>query len=326
MRLNHELFFAWLLLLPFIGVNQAHSKELLERIIAVVNGEMISYLEFEEYRKKLKNRGLVDESLLQFVNRAELIEKDQALTDHLIDIKLIDAEVRKQNLQVTIERVEAEIRSITDRNSISREQLKSALADQGVRFSDYQNFLKSSLERQSLIEKEITSKIKVSDDDVSAYFFNTKGKEKNQIFEFELAHVLFVPHLGGVESALKRAEDALRRLKSNALSFEKLASQFSEDPNFNQDGYLGAFRSGEMMKEFEEGIRNTRVGEHSEIVKSRVGFHIIKVLKRTLIDDPALEPEKAKIRSQLMAESFERQFKLWLNRKREEAFIRINPS
>jgi parvulin-like peptidyl-prolyl isomerase len=66
------------------------------------------------------------------------------------------------------------------------------------------------------------------------------------------------------------------------------------------------------------------VGEASQPVKTRLGIHVIKVLKRTLVSDPRLEEEREEIRKALYGEAFKRQFKLWLSQRRDESFIRIN--
>ena len=71
---------------------------------------------------------------------------------------------------MTVERIEQEINSIQSRNNISREQLRDALRREGTSFSDYQDFIKKRLEKQGLVEKAITSKIKISDEDIAAAY------------------------------------------------------------------------------------------------------------------------------------------------------------
>src|SRR5690606_24488382 len=117
-------------------------------------------------------------------------------------------------------------------NGITRAQLKEALVRQGSSFSEYQAFIKKSLERQSLLEKEIRSRIKISDEDISTHYLKEKGIQSSQIFEYDLAHILFLPQNGGEEAAKERAEQTLKRLKNSSISFDKIASQYSEDPNF----------------------------------------------------------------------------------------------
>lgn len=294
-----------------------------DKIVAIVNDQIISSSDVEKFRKKLSSGGLVDDALMK-VNSSDALLKDRnSLLNHLIDEKLIDTEVKRKGFEVTIERVEQEIRNIAKGNNISRTQLQDALKAKGVTVSQYQDFIKTSLERQGLIEKEVTNKIRISDEDIASFYLAKKGPSGAQTFEFTLAHILFSSKTGGDEGALKRAQGVEEKLKSGQ-SFDKLAEQFSEDPNFTKGGLLGTFKAGEMAKEFEEAVKKLSPGEVSPIVKTPIGYHLIKITKRTLISDPKLDEQREDIRRQLYADAFKRQFRLWLNQRRDESFIKIN--
>ncbi len=296
--------------------------EIVERVVAIVNDQLVTESDITHYQKSLRHGQLVDDLLV--TDRKALLKSRKKLIEHIINEKLIDSEVKKQNLTVTVEKIEQEIRTIAKRNNISRNQLKAALKEQGVRFSDYQEFVRKRLERQSLVERAITSKIKISDDDVAtAFYAKNPGRHKKQSFEYTIAHILFRPKSGDIASAKSRAEEVLKLVNEN-ISFEKLASKHSEDPNFSSGGILGTFRTGEFAKEFENAVRDLSPGETSGLVKSRFGFHIFKLLDRRVISDPILNKQKEIIRSQLYQEAFKRQFSFWLDQKRRQSFIRVN--
>jgi peptidyl-prolyl cis-trans isomerase SurA len=294
-----------------------------DKIVAIVNDQLITLTDVEKFKKRLASGGLVDDALLKLVDTQTLLKDKNALLNHMIDEKLIDSEVKRKNLEVTIERVEQEIRNIAKNNRITRDQLQAALRAKGVTMADYQDFIKTSLERQTLIEREVTSKIRISDEDVSSYYLSKKGVSGTQIFEYTLSHILFSPKKGGDEAALKRAQAVAEKLHAGQ-SFDKLAEQYSEDPNFTKGGALGTFKAGEMLKEIDEAVRKLSAGETSGIVKTPQGYHIIKVNKRVLISDPRLDEEREEIRKTLYADAFKRQFKLWLSQLRDDAFIKIN--
>lgn len=300
----------------------AHAK-LVDKVVAVVNQAPITRSDVEKFKRKLQTGGLVDDALLKTVDSQALLKDDKQLLNFIIDEKLIDTEVKHKNMEVTIERVEQEIRNIAKGNNISRQQLQTALAAKGVTISQYQDFLKTSLERQALIEREVTSRIRISDEDVNSYYLAKKGPSATQIFEYSLSHILFTPKNGGMEAALKRAQEVEEKLK-NGQSFDKLAEQYSEDPAFTKGGVLGTFKAGEMLKPIEDAVRKVGQGEVTPIVKTSLGYQIIKVTKRTLISDPKLEEEREDIRHALSVDAFKRQLRLWLNSRRDEAAIRIN--
>jgi peptidyl-prolyl cis-trans isomerase SurA len=302
----------------------AASAKTVDKIVAIVNDQLITLSDVDKFKKKLATGGLVDDALLKLSDTKELLKDRTALLNELVDEKLIDSEVKKKNMEVTIERVEQEIRNIAQNNGITRQQLTGALANKGVKMSQYQDFIKTSLERQGLIEKEVTSKIRISDEDISSYYLAKKGPSASQTYEYTLSHIFLNPkNAGGDAAALERAKTVAEKLKAGQ-SFEKLAEQYSEDGNFTKGGALGTFNSGEMTKELQTAVRPLNTGDVSGIVKSAQGYQILKVNKRTLISDPKLDEEKENIRRVLYADAFKRQFKLWLNQRHEESFIRIN--
>ena len=305
----------------FISVNA--SAKVVDKIVAIVNEQIVTLSDTEKFQKRLSSGGLVDDALLRLVDTKAMIKDRNALLNQMVDEKIIDSEVKRKNMEVTIERVEQEIRNIAQGNNISRNQLKEALAAKGVTMSQYQDFIKTSLERQSLIEREVTSKIRISDEDISSYYLSKKGPSGAQIFEYTLAHILFSPKNGGDDAALSRAKSVEEKLKQGQ-SFEKLAEQYSEDANFSKGGEMGTFRAGEMTKEIDNAVKKVTANETTSIVKTSQGYHIIRVLKRTLISDPKMEEEHELLRRELYSEAFKRQFRLWLDQRKDEAFIRIN--
>lgn len=75
------------------------------------------------------------------------------------------------------------------------------------------------------------------------------------------------------------ANDVLQKLK-NGGNFNDLAAQYSIDPSVKKNkGDLGAFSKGDLLKEFEDAVLRVKPGETSGVVKSSLGYHIIKRIK-----------------------------------------------
>lgn len=299
----------------------AARAEVIEKIVAVVNDEIITQTDIETYRNKLKGSSLQDE--LFSVSAEELLKDEKRLVQQIINERLVDSEVVRQNLSVTFERVEEEIKGTMKQNGINRSQLKQALQEQGTTMADYQDFLKKRLERQALISKAITSKIKISDEDVMAYYLAKTGKPMQPSFEYSLAHILIRPRGGNDDAAYERAQLVAKKLAAGE-KFEELSEQFSEDPNYQKDGFLGRFRTGEFLKELESAVTSVSEGSYSAITRTKLGFHIIKVLKKTSVPNPEFDKQKEQIRSMLSQKAFEKQFQFWIEQRRQEANIRIN--
>lgn len=316
--MNKIIFFLSALI---IG-NSVHSK-VIDNIVAIVNEEYISLSDLNQYRKQIKKQGLVDKIILSIKDPEKLVKDRQYLLDHLIDERLIDSEVKKQKVQATFEMVEKEIRKLTSQANISREQLKATLIKQGIKFSDYQDFIKTSIQRRKIIEKEVQSRIRISDDDITTYYISKFGANDVQAFEYTLSHLIFFRANGGDDAAKRRALVALKKLKAGT-DFPSVASQYSEDPNFTSGGIMGTFKDGEMRPEVNAVIKNLKVGKHSDLIKTPFGYQVIYLNKKTLTESPKIQQKKQSIHAALMNEAIQTQLKLWLKRKRDLAFIRIN--
>ncbi|NQZ20312.1 MAG: peptidylprolyl isomerase [Bdellovibrionales bacterium] len=221
---------------------------------------------------------------------------------------------------MTQERVSKEIGTIAKRQNMNVSQLKQTLVGQGVDFTEYQDFVKKSIERRQLVEKEITSKIKISEQDIVSYYLSQNKSSTSQVYEVDLSHIL-IP-LG--KKTL--AQEVMNKLKSGA-SFEKLVKEYSTDGDSkNRGGAFGKFKSGEMIGSIEKSIQPLSIGDTSSVVKTPMGLHIFKVTDKKLVKDPRIQQAKQQIYQKLFADAFKEQLNFWLLQKRKDAIIQINKS
>ncbi len=304
-------------------VFKSSAAEVVDRIVAIVNSEIILESDFRALSQKVNTPTMIDESLLPKGDLRSLKNDRKLQLDYLINEKLLDAEVKRLNLTVTSERVQQEIKDMGKRNGIGPQEVLNAVKAQGIPVADYQDFLKTKIERQSLVETEIVSKLRITDDDALAEYLKKNPGSRSAVNEFSVAHIFFSPKKGGAEEALGRANKTLQLLRAGG-KFEDLAEKHSEDPNFTAGGFLGTFKTGEFLKEVEDSIRNLNANDTTDVVKSKMGYHIVKLLSKKVTTDSNFDKVKVKIISSLMESSFHRQLKIWLQSKRDEAFLRIN--
>jgi peptidyl-prolyl cis-trans isomerase SurA len=295
--------------------------ETVDKIVAIVNDEILTQQDIENYKKQLQKGKFIDDLII--LDKEKLLKDRAALIEHMINERLIDSEVKRQDLSVTVEKVDQEVKKIADGNHMTKAELSAALKKEGIVFSEYQNFIKQRLERQALIQKSISSKIKITDDEVQNYYMNNYKGSNVTSYEYSIAHILFLPKRGDKEAARARAESVLKKIKSGE-SFEALASQYSEDPNFSNGGFLGNFKSGEFLKELETSVQNLSAGEYSDIVPTKFGYHIVKLLSKKIVKDAAFEAKKKEIQNILYEKAFAQQFKFWIEERKLSSFIKIN--
>ncbi|NUM59569.1 MAG: peptidylprolyl isomerase [Bdellovibrionaceae bacterium] len=310
------------LILTSLFFNLANA-ELVEKIVAIVNSEIILDSDFKLLQKKIKTSSMIDDSLVETGDTHSLVDNKKSQLDYLINEKILDSEVKRLNLNVTMEKVQQEIKEMAKRNNITTDEVLNAIKSQGMGVADYQAFLKTRMERQSLLEMEIISKIRVTEEDAFTEFLKKNPQAKNSISEYKIAHILFNTKKSGPQAAQERANLVYNRLKKGE-KFEALAEQFSEDADFSQGGLLGTFKAGDFSKEIEDSIKNIDVGEVTPVMKTKQGLHIFKILEKKSVKDPKFEKEKATITSSLVEKNFKRQLKIWLQSKKDEAFIRVN--
>lgn len=297
------------------------NAKVLEKIYAVVNGETITLTEIQGYQEKLKSGGFLNDLLFTSPETRAKAQKDRDfLLKLLIDEKIIDFEVKQNGFLVTDERALKEISSIAQRQNMTVGQLKQALGGQGIDFDEYKKFVKQSVERRQLVEKEITSKIKISEQDIISEYLSQKQGGTKHAFEYDLSHILFA--VADRESALEVANN----LKKGG-DFNAMVERHSRDRDTrDKKGAFGQFVSGEMIGTIESAIQNLDIGQTSEVVETPMGLHIFKVVDKKLVKDPELEKNKQEIYQRLFSKEFQEQLQFWLLHKRKDAIIQINPA
>lgn len=299
------------------------AETLIEKTIAIVNNEPIFLSDLKAFERRIKSSAMIDDLLLFETSLDSLKKNSSAQLQFLINEKILDSEVKRHNLTITMERVDQEIREIAKRNGFTKEDLFKNIQMQGIDNADFQNFKKLQIERQSLIEQEISSKIRLGEDDILAFYANASGKKVAKIVEYSLSHIFFSPQTGGPKEAMERAKSVLAQIR-DGKSYESLISKYTEEESPTNNGFLGTFKTGEFSNEMEVAVKDLEVGGVSDVVRSRSGFHILKVINKKFVTDPDYEKNKERYRVQLMDKVFKRQFKAWLDLKKEESTIKIN--
>jgi len=299
------------------------SAEIVEKTVALVNSEVVLATDIQALQKKSQLQNMLDEALLTSGSIEDIRTNRKIALEYLINEKIMDSEVKRLNLQATEDKIDQEIRDMAKRNNIEVNDLYNAMRGQGLSKGEYRHFLKSKIERQAIIETEIISKLRISDEDALAEYVRTHPDRKSTVQEFTVAHIFFNPKKSSVEKSVEKAEIVLGKL-STGEKFEDLAEQFSEDPNFTTGGLLGSFKSGEVSPEIEKSIQGLNPGQTTKIIKTKLGVHIVKLLDRKVTSDPRFEKERERIKAGLLESAFKKQLKRWLLQKRDEAFIKLN--
>ena len=309
-------------LFPYLTFAADKKVEVVDKIVAIVNSESILQSDLNSFSSRLKKEGSLDESLLLELKAADLKSNRSEQLQFIIREKLVESEVKKQNLEITEDAVNLEVDKLAKKNGLSKSQLEASLKKQGYTLPEYRKTLKSRMERQSFFESEIISKLRITDEDAYNEYKNKVPNYRPNVNEYKIAQIFFDPRKGSAQQALKRATDVYSKMTSGEL-FESLANKFNEEKSANPDGLLGQFKSGEFNSDLERAVENLDKGQTTAIVKSKLGYHIVKVLDKKVSYDPQFLKYKEQIKSTLIEKNFKRQLKNWFESKKQSSYIKI---
>lgn len=324
-----RLAFALTFILSFSSLTSAapakessKKTELVDKIVATVGSEAVLQSDLNEMPGRLKKEGSIDETMLLDDRIEELKSNRTSQLNYLIREKLVESEIKRQNLSFTDDRINEEMGNMAKKNQMSRAELETYLKRQGYNITDYKKTLKSRLERQSFFESEIVAKLRITDEDAYNEYKNRNPKYKPNVNELKVGMIFFNPRKGSPEEAFKRAEAVYKKLQSGE-SFESLADKYNEDSNANAGGYLGEFKTGELNPEMEKAVGNLDAGETTQVFRSSRGFQIMKVIDKKVTQDPTFLRYKEQIKAGLVEKNFKRQLKNWFESKKQDAYIKL---
>ncbi len=222
------------------------------------------YRSLSHYANNLQS--LPADQLENFVHKVARDEAQKKL--------LLLAAVGKQ-VSVPDDSVEARLESYYSRSG-GKKAFFDIITAQGLTLDFVKEDLKNSLVIQNYLDDVVFGKIVVTPEEVKDVY-----KQDNLA---TVRHILFLTQgksKSEKEKINKKAEGILARARKGE-DFAELAKQYSDDPGSkNNGGLYKDFARGQMVKPFENAAFNLPLGSISDLVETRYGYHIIKVIKRT---------------------------------------------
>jgi peptidyl-prolyl cis-trans isomerase SurA len=307
--------------LVFLG---SHGKaEIIDRIVAVVNDDIITLSELERLRKSLFAREPEKDDWL--AKELDLSDARRRLLDTLIEEKLIDQESKRQNVQVTEEQVEETIESLKREGGLSQIQLEMALKAEGLTYEDYAQEVTKRLRRTKLINRVVRSTIEIKEENLKAYY-ETHIQDYMTDESIRISHLLMSlsPNATDDEeqAAFFLAEELLEKAKKGE-DFEGLAREYSRVYPGITGGDIGYFKRGELIAAIEKNAFSLTVGEVGRAIRTPQGVMLIKVTdKNKGAPIPFVEIEK-QIESDFFREEMERRFREWVGKLKKRSFIDV---
>ncbi len=256
----------------------------IDGIAAVVGKDVVLMSELDEIvRLSMMREGQVSKDSSLFNERRRLV------LDKIIDDKVLLARAKKESVQVSLEEVNTfldnQLSSLSKQFG-SMEAFEANIKEQyGLTLAklkkQYRKDIRDNILKQKFRER-LFYKTSVTREDVISFYETYKDSLPREKSSINLSHILMMPtHSVDIEKKAREKIEAIKLRLDAGESFEKLAFELSEGPSAKDSGDIGIFRKGGLgLPAFEKEVFSINAGEISKIVRSKLGFHIIKVVKR----------------------------------------------
>jgi peptidyl-prolyl cis-trans isomerase SurA len=322
--------------------------QVVEEIIARVNSQIITRSEFLRNKDQLK-----DDVKQQNPADADKVyaEKEKDILRDLIDQQLLLEKGKDLGISGDTDLIKRLDQMRKEMKLGSMEDLEKAATAQGISYEDFKQNMRNQIITQKVIGEEVGGHLSIAKDEEQKFYDEHKS-ELEQPEEIRLSEILVAPKAvappaanqsagndaaaapdeaakqaadaAGLAAAEKKAADLLDQIHKGA-AFEDVAKKYSDGPSAAQGGDLGAFKRGTLAKELEDKTFAMKAGEVSDVIRTKQGYVILKVVEHQDAGIPPMKTIEPKIQDALYYQKLQPALRAYLTKLREEAYIDVKP-
>ena len=264
-------------------------------VVATVNGKEITHSELEKYYKSTVGDAPQEPSPEQ----ADIVRLN--VLRSMIDDEILQQRAAKLNLSASDEDVNAKL---TEMKALStEEEFEKKLKERNLTLDDLRRDVRRQLTKTKLINKEIESKINITDAEITDYYKGNKSEFNFIEPRYRLAQIVITgappqqsttpqPRRISNEVDARKEIQTLHSRLENGEDFAALASQFSENPNSaSNGGDMGFFTETQLRNDpdFYNAVTKLKPGQITDILpmydsngpgRKIAAFSIYKLLSR----------------------------------------------
>jgi peptidyl-prolyl cis-trans isomerase SurA len=249
-------------------------------IVAVVNSEPVTNSEIRNEAQRLSQQ-LTQQRRPQ-PERAELL---RVVLERVITIKAQLQQARELGIRVEDVAVDQAEQNVARQNKMNLAELHRQLAIDGMTPTQFREQLRHQLTLTRLREREVDSRVRVSDLEVSQYLRDQQANSASGAVaqEVNIAQILIAVSESStpeqVTALEAKAQSVLTRARAGE-DFATLARELSSSPDRANGGQLGLRSADRLPPLFVDATRNLAVGGLSGVLRSGAGFHVLKVVEK----------------------------------------------
>jgi peptidyl-prolyl cis-trans isomerase SurA len=295
----------------------AYSAELIDRIVAVVNEDIITSSELQEsmlpfiadYRVRYGEEGTEE----------KIEEVRQDALNRLIEERLILQEAKKREVEVEDFEIEERIDEVRQR-FVDEAEFSEAINASGITLARLKNKYREQIMMRKLINSLISSRVNITPTEIAAYYYgNIKDFSIPNMARFKAIFLRYSPDEDPAK-VKSTASHVLRRIKEGE-EFDILARQFSQGPNVDKGGDMGYMPEGGTIPELEDEIKQLQPGEISNIIETDSGLYILQVIDKKSAGPLPISEVDDMIKERLFQRESELTLREFVAKLKEDAYI-----
>lgn len=319
-----------LLFLVFVPVRL--QAELIDRVVAEVNDDVITLSEINEEGASFIRKIVIEVPAEDRELALQSAYRD--ILDGLIDKLLIFQEAARQGIMVAQDEVETAVKRIITGSNTTEEHFFAELESKGIDRESYLSNIKSQIYQNKLVTRDIRSKIVITEEMILDYY-DTKYTRRVEEGGYYLLQIGITwddadGDLDNIALQLKKQEtlqrvERVHKLARSGKDFKELARKFSDLPSAADGGDIGVFHEDDMASYMREVVLPLEPGMVSAVVESPVGFQFFKLLSNReggIVMQAPYDTVKEDIREELFTQAMQDAFVKWIDEIREKSYIK----
>jgi len=285
--------------------------EVVDRIIAIVNDDIITLKDVERY-VHVEKQGKYT-SVNEYLRNLELKEK----IDIFINDMLIKQQAKKLKIDISDREVEGIVENVKKQNLITETELREQLKKENITYKDFRDGIKMNILRSRVLARVISPEVKITDDDLKEYYDKHLNEFKEE--EYRLKQI-FVS--GQRQDGAQRAMAAYKLL-SEGKPFEDVAAEWSDDPSAKTGADIGYVKKEDLMPQLKQPLMQITPGSYTQVIQTPYGFHILKLMDVQKSGTQSFDATKDAIHEKIVLNESEKRYKDYIDKLRKSSYIEI---
>lgn len=261
----------------FLGTAAQAEVQPLNRVVAIVDNDVVMQSQLDSRLRE------VQQTIAQ---RGAALPPEHVLSQQVLErliIENIQLQIgERSGIRITDEELNQAIGTIAQRNGMSIEQFRAALAADGLSYNDARDQVRREMIISRVRQRRVAERIQVTDQEVQNFLASDMGKMQLSE-EFRLANILIPVTEGAspedIQAADRQARELYQRLQQGA-DFAQLAIARSASETALEGGEMGWRKAGQLPPPFDAMIGALAVGQVTEPMRTPGGFIMIKLLEK----------------------------------------------